>query len=204
MQGDQESMDRQHKLLAMICPDCSYAWTNRVQYVKAMDAASLGEELRWLNVLQMLHLKSGDAWSHRRLVLTCMSFATDSKLITSELDFIAAQAERHPHHYYAMNHFNWLSSEIADSVAIPFLQRMLTLTPLHYGVYHHLLRRLEGRSLTDVLEIGNPAECYRTSESFCQFVYVAALQRNEKFPALTVLQGDEKWPVYFRTLVSEL
>lgn len=197
-------MNRYYKLLAMLAPDCSYAWVNRSSTVKSLDTSSLEEELRWLNVLQMLHVKSGDAWSHRRLVLTCMMYQTNESLLNSELDFIAIQAERHPHHYYAMNHFNWLSPSLTDSVAVPFLQKMIAITPLHYGVYHHLLRRMKDTPLSVILEIVNTPECYRTSESFCQFVYVAAMQCGEKFPAFAALQGDAKWQIYFRNLVLDL
>jgi len=183
-------VDRYSKLLAFISPDISWVWGIRAEALSNMSQADLIEELRWLSMLQRLHVKAGDAWSHRRLLLTKLKIQPG--LVTAELAFIVEQASRHPHHYYAMNHFNWLAPHVPDSK--PFFLEILTVAPLHYGVYHHLLRgNLEKETRPDLEIVASVARCYRDSESFCQFIYLADLE-------ISTFCEQGKWSTYFQQL----
>ena len=165
--------------------------------------AELQRELEWLSVLQRLHVKSGDAWAHRRAILSRLP----TKDIASELSFICDQAMRHPHHYYALNHFNWLSPDVSEEVANDFFKILLRTTPSHYGVYHHLLQRTDHWNLLQILTFVSEAveRSFHTSESFSQFVYVAVLRRPgvDPAPALAFLTEGE-WHAHFRKLILEL
>jgi len=123
-------------------------------------------------------------------------------VIEAELDFIVNQAARHPHHYYAMNHFNFLSPNVPDELAFRFIKIMIQQTPLHYGVYHHLLRRSQHMSLGELLDFVSVSIDFQVSESFCQFVYCAVISRPaERAVALAALPGESRWPVHFRQLI---
>merc|ERR1712176_1424224 len=63
----------------------------------------------------------------------------------SELRLIEELARRYDHHYYAWNHWAWLSRrarELAAGSLDKDFPKLAHATPSHYGLFHHRLVRL--------------------------------------------------------------
>jgi len=144
----QESASR----AALLCggADCVAAWACRERLLRE-GVVEMDAELLLNALLLRTNHKSGEAWAFRRHVLASTSptdFAAAARL---EQQLVEELAQRYDHHYYAWNHWAWVSrqlhllaktaglAELPDSSSFPALAQA---TPSHYGLFHHRVTRL--------------------------------------------------------------
>eukprot|EP00933_Yihiella_yeosuensis_P006796 TRINITY_DN111594_c0_g1_i1.p1 TRINITY_DN111594_c0_g1~~TRINITY_DN111594_c0_g1_i1.p1 ORF type:complete len:404 (+),score=87.09 TRINITY_DN111594_c0_g1_i1:65-1276(+) len=136
--------------------DCASAWQCREKLL-ALGSVKLKAELQFSALLLRTNHKSGESWAQRRRLLAEAFHKDDERaeeVVKTELALIEELARRYDHHYYAWNHWAWLSGEarrLASGLPDRNFPKLAHATPSHYGLFHHRLVRL-GNVLRDAVK----------------------------------------------------
>ncbi|CAE8684619.1 unnamed protein product [Polarella glacialis] len=139
--------------------DCAGAWDCRTDLLSA-GFLQLEDELRFSALLLRTNHKSGETWAQRRRLLTRAALRWVGEqgfqhevatVAATELALIEELARRYDHHYYAWNHWAWLSSftkeHASGELSTGQFPKLAHSTPSHYGLFHHRLVRLSEKLL---------------------------------------------------------
>eukprot|EP01046_Picozoa_sp_COSAG06_P004222 COSAG06_NODE_175_length_21137_cov_71.560790_1_plen_364_part_00 len=139
------------------------AWNARKRHLVLPGSLTPQDELRLVDLLLAKHPKSGEAWSHRRWVLSRVRASAaegsgDGDLAaaaTHEMAVCAAAARSYPKNYYAWTHRYWalsrLAPELAASECDAMRQWAAVNTSDHAGLHY--------RGSAVLLAVAPPVQC---------------------------------------------
>ena len=98
------------------------AWNQRKRHLLLPGWQALDDELRLVDVLLSKHPKSGEAWTHRRWVLSRLGARPGAAgemaaLAAREFGVCAAAARAYPKNYFAWTHRYWALTRLAPELA---------------------------------------------------------------------------------------
>jgi protein prenyltransferase alpha subunit repeat containing protein 1 len=98
------------------------AWNARKRHLLVPGLRALDDEILLVDLLLSKHPKSGEAWCHRRWVLSrmqssTMAAGTTAAVAAHEMEVCTAAARAYPRNYYAWTHRYWALSRLSPTLA---------------------------------------------------------------------------------------
>ena len=98
------------------------AWNARKRHLLVTGLWALDDELSLVDLLLSKHPKSGEAWCHRRWVLSrkqssTTTVGTTPAVAAHEMDVCTAAARVYPRNYFAWTHRYWVLSRLSPELA---------------------------------------------------------------------------------------
>merc|ERR1711924_158221 len=123
--------------------DHSGAWASLEDEALNGSSDELLQKLAFNAVILRTNHKSSEAWTFRRFLLSLIlkSGIDIDKVLYIEKLLVEDLARRYDHHYYAWNHWSWLSLSAAAFARVG-MPDLVDVTPSHYGLFHHRIARL--------------------------------------------------------------
>mmetsp|Transcript_36205 Transcript_36205/g.96176 ORF Transcript_36205/g.96176 Transcript_36205/m.96176 type:complete len:414 (-) Transcript_36205:346-1587(-) len=146
-----EEVDRTSRAV-LLCgaADSASAWSCRRELLRKA-FLNIDMELHFNAMLLRTHHKSSEAWAFRRHLLNTLAPSELVKLAATEVCLVEELTKKYDHHYYAWNHWSWLSQCYLGVSNGDVLPNLSVMTPSHYGLFHHrimnVLSELRGLGL---------------------------------------------------------
>lgn len=132
------------------------AWNARKRHLLATGLRGLSDELQLVDLLLSKHPKSGEAWCHRRWILSRMPLSAKLATVAAhEMDVCAAAARSYPRNYFAWTHRYWTLSRVSPELVATECDAMQQWAAIntsdHAGLFY--------RGLVVLLALAHERQC---------------------------------------------
>ncbi len=183
------------------------AWNARKRHLLVTGVRALDDELLLVDLLLSKHPKSGEAWCHRRWVLSRMQSGTTTSaamaaVAAHEMDVCAAAARTYPRNYYAWTHRYWALSRLSPELAAAECNTMRQWAAInisdHAGLFYRgsavLLAVANGTHCqTSLADMSNPHSDDSQPAQVWQLAWEQVTELQARYPGHESMWRHRRW-----------